>query len=307
MTVAALAPLLTTSVCGPHTLLSLAPLHSAAKEGVTTLSIDPSGDTQHTAAATPLTDTAVVLLNAGPAEKGGEGGVATSTRCAEPDSVSAQKGVDAAGGESATAASAASAEGDASTRLPLVHGDASAEEGASLALTPKRRSGSTETAELHDDLNTPALPGSSISTSYASARAAGRSTSGSVTEDEGGKRGYTRATPPAPGAVSCDVRVHDSCRVVGVALGGPLGRSTASARGRSRPPLHALLSTPWNDSAVALAAVNVNGIATGAESARETKLGGVTAHATERRSFGDGAPGSASRSSADEYGGGGCG
>ena len=67
-----IAPSPMMSVRGPHTpaavALLAAPLHRAEKDGVVTLSSDPSGDTQFTVARTPPRDTVVAALNAAPAE-----------------------------------------------------------------------------------------------------------------------------------------------------------------------------------------------------------------------------------------------
>lgn len=64
--------------------------HSAEKDGVKMLSIEPSGDTQFSVAGALPTTMTVDALNAAPDDAGG-GVVATRIRCVEPDSVRAQR------------------------------------------------------------------------------------------------------------------------------------------------------------------------------------------------------------------------
>lgn len=156
-------------------------------EGVTTLRSAPFGETQPTLAGTPPTDTAVELLKAGPADKGG-GSLATRMRCVAPESVNAHIGFDAdgKGGCTATEASADRAESEASTRLPFVQGEEVALP-ALLLLTPSSvAEDSTATSPLQEDLNDPCADGSSRRTSYAKGSTAGSSKMGRDTKETGG-------------------------------------------------------------------------------------------------------------------------
>ena len=114
-----------------------------------------------------------------------------------------------------------------------------------------------------------------------------------------------RVAPPAPGNVN-DVSVHNSC--AGTGNDSPPESRGFTLRVKSSPPPHILEEMPWKDSA---ASPNCEMEKTAAASAvalskRDTTLFGLAAQATESSSFGEGAPGSTTRSDADPYGGGGC-